>query len=80
MKFFKKIWATIKIFFLKRKKKTDVEVYNNAIATIEKGIDKEGILTKALNAATDEERKEILKPLIEFEKCQTNCGGNRKRT
>lgn len=67
MKFFKKIWTTIKIFFLKRKKKTDIEVYNNAIATIEKGIDKEEILTKASNAATDEERKETLKPLIEFE-------------
>lgn len=66
MKFFKKIWTTIKIFFLKRKKKTDLEVYDNAIATIEKGIDKEEILTKASNAATDEERKEILQPLIDF--------------
>lgn len=66
MKFFKKIWTTIKIFFLKRKKKTDLLVYNNAIATIEKGIDKEEILTKASNAETDEERKEILQPLIDF--------------
>lgn len=67
MNFFKKIWTTIKIFFLKRKKKSDVEVYNSAIATIEKGIDKEEILTKASNATNDEERKEILKPLVEFE-------------
>lgn len=67
MKFFKNIWTTIKIFFLKRKKKSDVDVYNSAIATIEKGIDKEEILTQASNATNDEERKEILKPLIEFE-------------
>jgi hypothetical protein len=66
MKFFKKIWTTIKIYFLRRKKKTDLEVYNNAIATIENGINKEEILTKASNAATDEERKEILQPLIDF--------------
>ena len=70
MKFFKKIWTTIKIFFLRRKKKSDIEIYNNAIATIEKGIAKEEVLTKALNAETDEERKEILKPLIEFESAQ----------
>ena len=67
MKFFKNIWTTIKIFFLKRKKKSDVDLYNSAIATIEKGIDKEEILTQASNATNDEERKEILKPLIEFE-------------
>lgn len=67
MKFFKNIWTTIKIFFLKRKKKSDVDVYNSAIATIEKGIDKEEILTKASNATNDEERKAILKPLVEFE-------------
>ena len=67
MKFFKNIWTTIKIFFLKRKKKSDVDIYNSAIATIEKGIDKEEILTQASNATNDEERKEILKPLIEFE-------------
>lgn len=67
MKFFKNIWTTIKIFFLRSKKKSDIEVYNKAIATIEKGIDKEEILTKASNATNDEVRKEILQPLIEFE-------------
>ena len=66
MNFFKKIWATIKIFFIS-KKKSDIKVYQDAKATIEKGIDKEKILTKASNATNDEERKEILKPLIEFE-------------
>jgi hypothetical protein len=66
MKFLKKIWTTIKIFFLKRKKKTDIEVYKNAIATIEKGIDKKEILTNASNATTEEERREILQPLIDF--------------
>jgi hypothetical protein len=67
MNFFKKIWTTIKIFFIGKKKKTDIKVYQDAKATIEKGIDKERILTKASNATNDEERKEILKPLIEFE-------------
>ncbi|AMQ56272.1 DarT ssDNA thymidine ADP-ribosyltransferase family protein [Algoriphagus sanaruensis] len=67
MKFFKKIWTTIKIFFVGKKKKSDIKVYQDAKATIEKGIDKEEILTKASNATNDEERKEILKPLIEFE-------------
>lgn len=67
MNFFKKIWTTIKIFFVGKKKKSDVKVYQDAKATIEKGIDKEEILTKASNATNDEERKEILKPLIEFE-------------
>lgn len=67
MKFFKKIWTTIKIFFVGKKKKSDIKVYQDAKASIEKRIDKEEILTKALNATNDEERKEILKPLIEFE-------------
>ena len=67
MKFFKKIWTTIKIFFVGKKKKSDIKVYQDAKATIEKGINKEEILTKASNATNDEERKEILKPLIEFE-------------
>ena len=67
LKFFKKIWTTIKIFFVGKKKKSDIKVYRDAKATIEKGIDKEEILTKASNAANDEERREILKPLIEFE-------------
>ena len=67
MNFFKKIWTTIKIFFVGKKKKSDIKVYQDAKATIEKGIDKEEILTKASNATNDEERKEILKPLIEFE-------------
>jgi hypothetical protein len=67
MIFFKKIWTKIKIFFLGKKKKSDIKVYQDAKATIEKGIDKEEILTKASNATNDEERKEILKPLIEFE-------------
>jgi len=67
MNFFKKIWTTIKIFFVGKKKKADIKVYQDAKATIEKGIDKEEILTKASNATNDEERKEILKPLIEFE-------------
>ncbi len=52
---------------MRRKNKSDIEVYKNAIATIEKGIDKEEILAKAAISANDEERKEILKPLIEFE-------------
>ena len=67
MNFFRKIWTTIKIFFVGKKKKSDIKVYQDAKATIEKGIDKEEILTKASNATNDEERKEILKPLIEFE-------------
>ncbi|MDC8002121.1 DarT ssDNA thymidine ADP-ribosyltransferase family protein [Aequorivita todarodis] len=67
MKFLKKIWTTIKIYFVGKKKKSNIKVYHNAKATIEKGIDKEEILTKASNATNDEERKEILKPLIEFE-------------
>lgn len=67
MKFFKKIWTTIKSFFIGKKKKSDIKVYQDAKATIEKGIDKEEILTKASNATNDEEIKEILKPLIEFE-------------
>ena len=67
MKFFKEIWTTIKIFFLGKKKKSNIKVYQDAKATIEKGIDKDEILTKASNASSDEERKEILKPLIEFE-------------
>lgn len=67
MNFFKKIWTTIKIFFVGKKKKSDIKVYQDAKATIEKGIDKEEILTIASNATNDEERKEILKPLIDFE-------------
>ena len=67
MKFFKKIWTTIKIFFIGKKNRTDIKVYQEAKATIEKKIDKEEILTKASNATNEEERKEILKPLIEFE-------------
>lgn len=66
MKFFKKIWTTIKIFFVGKKKKSDIKVYQDAKATIEKGIDKEEILTKASSATNDEERKEILQPLIDF--------------
>jgi hypothetical protein len=67
MKFFKKIWTTIKIYFVGRKKKSDLKVYEDAKVTIEKGIDKEEILTNASNATNEEERKEILKPLVEFE-------------
>lgn len=66
MKFFQKIWTKIKIFFVGKKKKSDMKVYQDAKATIEKGIDKEEILTKASNATNDEERKEILQPLIDF--------------
>lgn len=66
MKFFKKIWTTIKIFFVGKKKKSDMKVYQDAKATIEKGIDKEEILTKASSATNEEERKEILQPLIDF--------------
>ena len=66
MKFFKNIWTNIKIFFLGKKKKSDIKVYQDAKATIEKGIDKEEILTKASNAKNDEESKEILEPLIDF--------------
>ena len=67
MNFFTKIWTTIKIFFIGKRKKSDIKVYQDAKATIEKGIDKEEILTKASSATNDEERKAILKPLIEFE-------------
>ncbi len=67
MKFFRKIWTTIRIFFAAKKKKSDIKVYRDAKTTIEKGIDKKEILTKALNAINDQQRKEILKPLIEFE-------------
>jgi hypothetical protein len=67
MNFFKKILTKIKIFFVGKKKKSDIKVYQDAKATVEKGIDKEEILTQASNATNDEERKEILKPLIEFE-------------
>ena len=67
MKFLKKIWTTIKIFFVGKKKKSDVKVYQDAKATIEKGIDKDEILTKASTATNEKERIEILKPLIEFE-------------
>ena len=66
MKFFKNIWTFIKIFFV-GKKKSDIKVYQDAKDTIEKGIDKEEILAKASNATNDEERKAILKPLVEFE-------------
>jgi hypothetical protein len=67
LKFFKKIWTSIKILIVGKKKKSDIKVYQDAKATIEKGIDKEEILTKASNANNDEDRKEILKLLIEFE-------------
>jgi hypothetical protein len=67
MNFFKKIWTTIKIFFVSKKKKSDIKVYQDAKATIEKGIDKDEILTQASNATNDEERNAILKPLVEFE-------------
>lgn len=43
-----------------------MKVYQDAKATIEKGIDKEEILTKASSVTNDEERKEILQPLIDF--------------
>ena len=43
-----------------------MKVYQDAKATIEKGIDKEEILTNASRANSDEERKEILRPLIDF--------------
>ena len=43
-----------------------MKVYQDAKATIEKGIDKEEILTKASSATNEEERKEILQPLIDF--------------
>lgn len=66
MKFFQKIWTTIKIFLIGKKKKSDMKVYQDAKATIEKGIDKEEILTKASSVTNDEERKEILQPLIDF--------------
>ena len=49
-----------------KKKKSDMKVYQDAKATIEKGIDKEEILTKASSATNDEERNEILQPLIDF--------------
>jgi hypothetical protein len=67
MNYFNKIWTTIKIFFVGKKKKSDIKVYQDAKAIIEKGIDKEEILKKASNATNDEEKKEILKPLVEFE-------------
>lgn len=66
MQFFKKIWTTIKIFLIGKKKKSDMKVYQDAKATIKKGIDKEEILIKASSATNDEERKEILLPLIDF--------------
>ena len=66
MKFFQKIWATIKIFFVGRKKKSDMKVYQDAKETIEKGLDKEEILTKASNITNEDERMEILQPLIDF--------------
>ena len=66
MKFFQEIWTTIKIFLIGKKKKSDMKVYQDAKATIEKGIDKEEILTKASSVTNDEERKEILQPLIDF--------------
>ena len=67
MKFFKKIWTTVKIFFVGKKTKSDIKVYQDAKATIEKGIDKDEIIAKASNANNDDERKIILKPLIDFE-------------
>lgn len=66
MQFFQKIWTTIKIFLIGKKKKSDMKVYQDAKATIKKGIDKEEILIKASSATNDEERKEILQPLIDF--------------
>lgn len=43
-----------------------MKVYQDAKVTIEKGLDKEEILTKALNTKNEQERKEILQPLIDF--------------
>jgi hypothetical protein len=66
MQFFKKIWTTIKIFFVGKKKKSDIKVYQVAKETIVKVIDKEEIITKASKATNLEEINEILKPLVEL--------------
>lgn len=47
-----------------------MEVYEKAIATIEKGINKEEILKEASIAETDEEKEKILGPLIKFESAE----------
>jgi hypothetical protein len=67
MNFFRGIWTNFKLFFFRRKKKSNIEVYNNALGTIEKGINRSEILTRAIASNSEEERNEILKPLIEFE-------------
>lgn len=66
MQFLKKIWTTIKIFFVFNKK-PQREVKNDFKDTIEKKIEKVKILTNASKAISQEERKYILQPLIDLE-------------
>jgi hypothetical protein len=67
MKFFSDIWQKIKRLFRKKKSKSTIEIYEEATAIIDKGINKEEILEKARNTEDETERKEILKPISDFE-------------
>ena len=67
MRFFKTIWKIIKNLFKKKKSKSTIEIYEEATAIIDKGINKEEILEKARNTEDETERKGILKPISDFE-------------
>ncbi|WP_366182951.1 DarT ssDNA thymidine ADP-ribosyltransferase family protein [Flavobacterium ovatum] len=70
MTFFNKIWGKIKNFFWKKKYKTDNEIYLDAIAIVEIGVNKAEIYKEAKNTEDENERKKILKPITEFEKAK----------
>lgn len=66
MRYLQKIWNNIYTFIRRRRKKSNLKVYQDAKKTIEKVLDKEEILIKASKTDIEEERQTILKPLVDF--------------
>jgi hypothetical protein len=67
MKFIRNIWKKLKSLFKKKKSKSTNKIYEEAIAIIDKGINKEEILENARNSEGINERNEILKSISAFE-------------
>lgn len=66
MRFFKTLWKKIKSFFKKKKSKSTIEIYDEAIAIIDKGINEVEILEMARKTENENERKKILKPISDY--------------
>jgi hypothetical protein len=67
MKLIRDIWKKFKSLFQKKKSKSTSKIYQEAIAIIDKGINKEEILENAKNSEGVNERNEILKTISAFE-------------